>query len=258
MDNAQHFYDSFANEYDLFVNWPERLAVELPFLVQVLQNIQAKRVLDVAGGTGQHAMALVKAGYRVSLADISPAMLQQAQRTAEDRHLELPVELAGFGDLRRHFSEPFDVLLCLGNSIPHVLDTSSLQRTVADMASVIRPGGVLLWQLRNFAHVLAVQERFMAPQGGGTLQDEWLFVRFYDFIPPRILFNMLKLRKEAGGKWRQQLEQTLLYPWVREEIEPVLLAGGWQPPSIYGNLKGEPFDKETSRDLVLVSRRAEN
>ena len=114
----------------------------------------------------------------------------------------------------------------------------------------------MVWQLRNFTHVLAAQERFMAPQSGGAPQDEWLFVRFYDFVPPHICFNMLRLRRKVNENWQQHLEQTLLYPWVRNELEPALIASGWEQPGVFGNLKGEPYNPASSSDLVLVAKRA--
>ncbi|MCE5259284.1 MAG: class I SAM-dependent methyltransferase [Chloroflexi bacterium] len=256
MSDAKRFYDSFAISYDYFVSWPERLKSELPFLLNVLNENGAHRVLDMAGGTGQHAIALMQAGFEVCLADISPEMLQQARYSAESHQLSLPVFQAGFGELQDTFTEPFDALLCLGNSIPHVLDKADLRRTVADMATLVKGGGVMIWQLRNFTQVLAAQERFMDPQSGGTPLDEWLFVRFYDFVPPHIRFNMLQLRRKTNEKWQQHLEQTLLYPWVLGELGPVLAASGWEPAEVFGNLRGEQYEAASSSDLVLVAKRS--
>ncbi|MGQ9804240.1 MAG: hypothetical protein ACUVSH_10470 [Anaerolineae bacterium] len=50
-------YDDFSADYDRFVDWPGRLAAEVPFIVQRLQRVGARRVLDAACGTGMHAVA---------------------------------------------------------------------------------------------------------------------------------------------------------------------------------------------------------
>lgn len=255
MADARSFYDALADDYDLFVNWQARLETELPFLLRTLEQVNARRVLDVAGGTGRHALALVQAGYEVSLADISPAMVEHARAAASARHLALPANVAGFGSLRGLFPEPFDALLCLGNSIPHVLDEPGLRDTAADMAAVLRPGGLLVWQMRNFERVLALQERFMGPQSGRTETEEWLFIRFYDFIPPHVRFNMLKLRRSTGTGWQQQHEQTLLYPWRYRELVPVLMSAGWSDLQSFGSLRGEPYEPDASSDLVITARR---
>ena len=67
-------YDAFSAHYDRFVNWEARLSAELPFLISELDNIDPDHgepltVLDAACGTGQHAIALAKAGYNCAGAD---------------------------------------------------------------------------------------------------------------------------------------------------------------------------------------------
>ena len=62
MASATEFYDALSVDYDLFVDWPARLAYELPLLEEHLRRLGARTVLDVACGTGQHAIALARAG----------------------------------------------------------------------------------------------------------------------------------------------------------------------------------------------------
>ena len=47
--------------------------------------------LDVAGGTGRHALLLAERGYRSTLVDIAPAALGRAENEARQRGLELTV-----------------------------------------------------------------------------------------------------------------------------------------------------------------------
>ncbi|MHB1355249.1 MAG: class I SAM-dependent methyltransferase [Anaerolineae bacterium] len=255
MSTAQQFYDAFASDYDHFVNWTARLSNELPFIVATLTKAGANNVLDVAGGTGQHAIALAHVGFAVSLADISPEMVQQARRNAIDAGVLLSAHQAGFGELSA-LETQYDALLCLGNSIPHIQDRDALHRTIVDMASVVRPGGVLIWQLRNFQRVLALQERFMGPQAWRASEHEHLFIRFYDFIPPHVRFNLLHLHRSGDGNWEQTIEQTVLAPWILAELSKALAGNGWGEVLAFGNLGGEPYQEETSSDLVLVATKS--
>lgn len=77
-------YDPFSADYDRFVNWRERLAYELPFLEQQLTAASARRVLDVACGTGMHAIALAQRGYDVTGADLSAGMIERARENARE------------------------------------------------------------------------------------------------------------------------------------------------------------------------------
>ena len=153
-------YDSFSSDYDRFVNWPNRLNFELPFIEREIQAVGTPhapaRVLDAACGTGMHAVALAKRGYRAAGADISAGMVARAAANAAEAGVEIPFVPAGFGQLALAFRQnnpaylPFDALLCLGNSLPHLLTPSDLSAALADFGVCLRPGGLLLIQNRNF------------------------------------------------------------------------------------------------------------
>jgi glycine/sarcosine N-methyltransferase len=199
-------YDSFADDYDRFVNWPGRLAFELPFLEETLKRAPhtpggKPAVLDAATGTGQHALALAECDYPTAGADLSAGMIARARQNAAQQGVEVRFEVAGFGELAQTFGrESFEAVLCLGNSLPHVLDEAGLAAALSDFAAVLRPGGLLLLQNRNFDQVLEQKARWMEPQSAQAGQTEWLFVRFYDFLADGAIdFNILRLQREAGG-----------------------------------------------------------
>ena len=176
-------YDDFSADYDRFMNWPARLAAEMPFIEGQLQAIGARRVLDVACGTGMHAVALAQRGYSVAGADFSTGMVERARANAATAAPvlsaveggEVRFEVAGFGELAlafgsstpgaassgRHSPTGFDGLLCLGNSLPHLLTPADLRTAMEDFAACLRPGGLLLIQNRNFDAVLARRGRWM-------------------------------------------------------------------------------------------------
>jgi len=75
-------YDVFSADYDRFVDWPSRLAYELPFIEEQLAAGGARRLLDAACGTGAHAIALAQQSYTVVGADLSAGMIERAQQNA--------------------------------------------------------------------------------------------------------------------------------------------------------------------------------
>ena len=148
-------YDDFSSDYDRFVDWPGRLAAELPFIEHQLQAVGARRVLDAACGTGMHALALARRGYAAVGADLSPGMIARARANAAAAGVDVPFEVAGFGELNARVGTGFDALLCLGNSLPHLLAPAGLESALADFAACLRPGGLVLIQNRNFDAVLS-------------------------------------------------------------------------------------------------------
>lgn len=263
VEGAVTLYDALSEDYDRFVNWENRLAHEMPFIERILREADAGRVLDVACGTGMHAIELARRGYKVVGADLSAPMIKRARENAAIAGVEARFVVAGFSELAKKLalspvervSGPFDAVLCLGNSLPHVLSDGDLGDALADFAAVLRPGGLLLIQNRNFDAVLAHRKRFMEPEAHREDDREWLFVRFYDFHPEgTITFNMVVLRRDAAGQWSQQVEATELRPIVHSELIASLTAAGFTNIVCYGDMQGSPFDLESSGNLVTIAK----
>jgi glycine/sarcosine N-methyltransferase len=248
-------YDGFSADYDRFVNWPARLAAELPFIEGQLQAVGARRLLDAACGTGMHAIALAKQGHCVVGADLSTGMIERARGNAEAAGVDARFEVAGFGELSAQMGTGFDAVLCLGNSLPHVLVPDDLAAALADFAACLRPGGLLLIQNRNFDSVLNQGERWMGPQAYREGETEWVFQRFYDFEPDGLLtFNVVTLRREGAGDWSQRVATTRLFPLRQAELIAALEMAGFGEIVCWGDMQGSPFELEASGNLVVSGR----
>jgi glycine/sarcosine N-methyltransferase len=248
-------YDALAADYDRFVNWEGRLSHELPFFESLFQSQGVQRVLDAACGTGRHAIALARQGYQVGGTDLSSAMIEMARENASVHGVDVTWAVAGLGELAS-LGWTFDATLCLGNSLPHLLSASAVDEALADLSVVLRPGGLLLIQNRNFDRVWAERERFMPPQSYRDASGEWLFIRFYDFHQETVTFHMLRLRRTEEG-WAQDIESTDLRPIFRDDLAVALTAAGFDRIDFYGGYDGSAFDPARSGDLIAVARLAE-
>lgn len=251
-------YDSLSSDYDYFVNWPGRLALELPFLERVLSEVGHRegptRVLDAACGTGWHAIALAQRGYTSAGADLSAGMIAKAQANAREAGVEVEFQRLGFGELSNAF-KGYDALLCLGNSLPHLLSEAEVSEALRDFAACLRPQGVLLIQNRNFDAVLERRERWMPPEAHQKGDQEWLFLRFYDFDPDgRLTFHVVTLSRAGDTPWQQKTDSTRLYPQRRDELVSALHNAGFDQVTAFGSLSGDPFNPQTSGNLVLAAR----
>jgi SAM-dependent methyltransferase len=248
-------YDALAVDYDRFVNWEGRLSHELPFFASLFEQHGVRRVLDAACGTGHHAIALAQQGYQVVGTDLSAPMIARARENASAQSVEAGFAVAGLGGYAA-LGQTFDAAICLGNSLPHLLSGEAVAEALTDFAAVLRPGGLLVIQNRNFDSVWRRRARFMPPQTHRDSEGEWIFLRFYDFREESLTFNMLRLRRTAEG-WEQIIESTELRPIFERDLVTTLASTGFDPVTLYGSYDGALFDPAASGDLIAVAVRSD-
>lgn len=255
-------YDQFASDYDRFVNWDNRLGFEIPLIEKLLDEVnnpkgESLQILDAACGTGMHALALAKAGYQVAGADFSAEMIKKAKLNAASAGMELRFEAIGFGSLTSVFGESrFDAVLCLGNSLPHLIQDEDIDFTLIDFYACLKPGGLLLIQNRNFDAVMQKRDRWIEPQSFEDGDEQWIFERFYDFNPDGTIgFNIVNLHRKVTSEWKSEVVSTLLKPQMRDDLQRKASHAGFKPVSTYGTLGGDPFDPQMSGNLILIARK---
>lgn len=249
------FYDRLADFFDVMTDWPSRLAVELPFMEMMFARCNVHAVLDAACGTGGHAIALAQRGYRVVGCDISPQMIARAQVKAARADVVIPLRVARWQDLYATFGAQFDAVLCLGNSLPHVLSDAAALESVLNMRGCLRTGGVLMLHNLNYDKRWKEKPRWFAVNAGTLQNRETLVWRFadYDESAGLITFNIALFVKNEDGVWSVEVQSTLQRPYRQSEIERLLRRAGFREITFYGNLHGAPFEVEHSTDLVAVA-----
>ncbi len=256
-------YDALSQTYDRFVDWNSRLAYELPFLEQILDSLPSRAgektaVLDVACGTGMHAIALAQRGYRAVGSDVSQSMIHQARENARQAGVEVRFEVAGFGEQTAQFGEEsFDAVFCLGNSLPHLLNETEVLNALKDFYRLLRPQGVVLIQNRNFDRVLQTLQREQEPQSFRQGEQEWIFIRFYDFLEDGLIrFNFLTLFRRGDQDWQQDWQSSLLKPLLATDLSCWIEQAGFSVLRLFGSLAGDAFDATTSPNLVLLAQKS--
>ncbi|OPZ29052.1 MAG: Glycine/sarcosine N-methyltransferase [Lentisphaerae bacterium ADurb.BinA184] len=257
------FYDSLADVYDMMTDFEARLGNARAFVARLLERHPAARVVDVACGTGLYAMAFAQAGVtHVIGADLSAGMLDAARRRAEGLGLDITWVQAPMQRLAHALDaatapaaalSPADGIVCLGNSIPHLLTRRDLARTLCGFRKLLAPNGLLALQLLNYERVLKRAERIVEINRAGDLE----FVRFYD-LPTRphgtLTFNVLRIEWTPDGP-RRTLDATVLRPYPVCELRNALAESGFRDVQTYGGLAFQPYDADTSETVLLLAAR---
>lgn len=129
-----------AELYDLFYA-DKSYESEASWISSMLMSASA--ILDLACGTGGHALALAAHGHRVTGVDISESMLRRMRRKAAERGLPIPVSV---GDMRRLplADATFDAVICLFDSIGYVRTDEGVRAALSAVRRVLKPGGLFV------------------------------------------------------------------------------------------------------------------
>jgi glycine/sarcosine N-methyltransferase len=251
------FYDDLAADYDRMIRWDRRLKQERPQFEALWRRYGVRTVLDAACGTGHHIAMFADMGLEVAGTDAAFQMVEAARRTTRAAGMvrDDRIRCCRWSELSAVMPGAFDAVLCIGNSLPYVLDPGELRQSVKGLWSRVAPGGILLIQFKNFEKLCATRQRFL-PLSWSEPPHETVALRLYDYAPGRVDFNVILLDRTADG-WVMRHRVTPLKPYLRSDIEP-LLTGPGAEVGVYGGLNLDPFDPVNSEDLLLLARRTQN
>jgi len=242
------FYDSIAERYDEITGGSDRAAAAEAFVREFVPRYSVASAVDAACGTGVYAIALAAAGVDVVGVDVSEGMLRQARERAKTASLDIEWLCAPMQSLSDRLDRRFDAVVCMGNSLPHVLTDEEMAATLAGFVLLVGDGGVVVLQLLNYQRVLARQERIVGTDRCG---DQWS-VRFYDFLSDGLVrFNLLEIPTDDGGQGHQ-LHSTTLRPWTAAQLVDGLRAAGCGRVECYGGPGFAAFDASVAETVVLV------
>ncbi len=131
--------------------WADRTVAEVDRALAMLKPQGSERVLDLACGIGRHSLELSRRGFEVVGVDISPELLEMAEREAEAQSLEIAFLRADLREL--DLKDEFDLVLSLNDGAVGYFETDEENyRTFEVISQALRSGGGHLMQLPNVLH----------------------------------------------------------------------------------------------------------
>lgn len=103
------------------------------------------KLLDVACGTGKSFVPMVSRGWSVTACDISPEMVEIAQRKVSEAAMPVDLMVADMRNLPP--LGEFDLAWCLTDALNYLLSDEDLASAMRSMASNLRPGGLVAFDV---------------------------------------------------------------------------------------------------------------
>lgn len=151
---VDEYISGFVDKWDELIDWEQRAESEGHFFIDILKKVGAKKVLDVATGTGFHSIRLINEGFEVVSADGSPQMLAKAFQNGRKYDHVLRTVQADWRWLNRDVHGKYDAVICLGNSFTHLFSERDRRKALAEFYASLRHDGILILDQRNYDMIL--------------------------------------------------------------------------------------------------------
>lgn len=250
---AARFYNHLAANYDRMTGLDKRLATATRFVKTLIDTFHLRRPevgVDLGSGTGAYTLALARIGLRTTGVDLSADMLAQARQNARHHALDPVFLQASLTDLPATL--PWgrtDLVLCLGNTLPHLTDPADLEKALLGIRRLLSPTGLAVIQTLNYDDILTKAERIVSIDR----DHEHEFIRFYDFLESGLLrFNILEIEWKNNEALPHPIHSVLLRPYRAGELEKAAAAVGLAPRLTAGGLDLHPYDPATADTALLV------
>jgi len=140
----------YAELYDLFYA-DKPYADEAGFVHECIREFAtnpAHDILELACGTGRHALELERFGYNVTATDRSADMIGIAWQRAAENNSKVEFAIANMQELELG-NRKWDAAVCLFDSIGYLKTSDAIANALARIRNHLREGGILILEFWN-------------------------------------------------------------------------------------------------------------
>ena len=205
------------------------------------------RVLDCPCGQGRHASLLAEAGYDVDGLDYSADLLKVAKERGHGRKLRYTR-----GDMRHlpaRWTGRFDAVLNLFTSFGFFALPSDDQQVINELARVLKPGGMLIW---NGGCRDGIMARFL-DRDWWQSEDGTMIAHQRSFDP---LSGFLTIRSTWSGPEGAGEREHRIRLYTASHLAEMMAKAGLVVTEAYDGWKDRPLRRRVT-EMTLVARKDE-
>lgn len=235
-----------ADYYDVLADAAGRIERERKLLTDCYGRAPGHRVVDLACGTGLHALFFAELGGLVTALDVSAQMIARAEKGRPHASVNYRV-----GDMRELEGGPWDLAVCLGNSLSLLGSIDEVKQVFARVRDCLAPGGIWLVQVLNYGGKAARQPRHRIERKAAGGSEEVVAVKSLVPHGDRTLLSMAFFSIE-GGDVTSVAESAVLLHLDRQQLEETACRSGFRVEAIFGGFDGVDYDPDVSPDVIGV------
>lgn len=250
-------FDDVSIAYDNTIDWESRLKREMPFILSLIENVEKPSVLDIACGSGRHSVALASNGAEVIGIDYSKAMIQKAKKHAAAANVTPNFIVGDMESIRTTVEGPFDLIICLGNSLALTNDMDSLKKVVKDIFHLLKDGGSFVAQVLNFEEIHWTGFRvFPSKTGKLSSGEEITFSRLFEHTDyPFSSTLVMSASKKQGDEWISEVSTQKVLNLKHDQMKSLLEETGFSSIEIFPGYERREIDKKYDRSMVILCQK---
>ena len=231
---------------------------EAAFVHQCLQQYSVgttHRVLELACGTGSHALALEKKGYKILATDYSPDMLASARRKAKQVRSEVAFCQYDMRTLDLPY-EPFDAVICLFDSVGYVATNEALEQVLQGVRRHLRPKGLFVFEFWHagamLRHYDPLRVRRFSTSEGEVLRISETTLDYVKQLS-RVTYIVYELRSD--GTYTNFQEAQINRYFLVQEVAGWLSTCGFTPVKWFNGFSDDDIITDQTWHVVAVAQR---
>jgi SAM-dependent methyltransferase len=251
----QSFSQVYSHYYDLIYKGKDYLKEVLQVIKLIkLYHSDAKTILNVGCGTGNHDIEFASKGYEITGIDSSRHMLNEAVRKVKAQGLA--IRFLNKDICRDSINGTYDVVLSLFHVVSYLTKEEELKLAFANIYKILEPSGLFIFDFWYAPGIL----NNLPEQRTKLIEDGDVYIERRSF--PEINFdsNIVEVKFTLGVKksTSEEIEMSSEVHKVRyfflEEIEEVLKTTGFKVIGTGSDYRMAGFKKEDRYATVIAQK----
>ncbi|MBE5745403.1 MAG: class I SAM-dependent methyltransferase [Clostridiales bacterium] len=227
--NLAGWFEYLNDDCD-YENWSQ-------YLILKLKEFPLQEGLDVGCGGGWFTRAFQKAGYQMTGMDVSPEMLDVAQRNALQSGIRSEYVL---GDIAaKKPQKRFDFITAINDCFNYI-PKDKLKKALKNVASALKVGGVFIFDVstprkfeKKIANTVSVDDR-----------DDVTYMSFGKVEQDVATLDVTLFVKGKEGAYTRLDETHTQYIYTEQELLDALAENGFTVLSVEGHMGEERLDSD--------------
>jgi ubiquinone/menaquinone biosynthesis C-methylase UbiE len=239
------WYKNWFNSEEYLQVYRHRDQNEATELVDlVLKNIEASKinsVLDMAAGTGRHAIIFARKGFNVTAVDLSDNLLAIAKENSTKENVKVDFI---HSDIRQFNPQnKYDLIINLFTSIGYFEEDEENFYVLNKAYKLLNKGGYFVLDYFNKAYLKRNLVPSTVEEFNGSVITQNRFIKGERIIK--------EITIDRDGKTENYFESVRMFS--KDELINMIEKLGFKIIKTFGDFLGNPFELESSPRIIIIA-----